>query len=172
MGLFRSRGAPRMRFSRSRVVLVALPGLVAALALVLALDVRSRGGAGAPPSVDRARAALDGVIDSAGSAERLCEWASSKLLCAGLLQDAGAAPEEVPRLLCWGDYAPGGDSVPGLVMRVHGTGDDGQPYESDLLAIDVGQDVRFINPIYWTGTRISATGTSGAHVEIDCEARL
>lgn len=157
-----------MRLRRRGRVLFSVAGLAAACALVLVIDSQSRGGAEAPPSVESARAALDGVIDSAGTAERLCEWASSKGICDGLLQDAGLPPKEAPRLQCWGDYVPGGDSVPGLIMRVHGVGEDGQLYESDLLAINVGQDVRFINPVYWTGTRISDTGISGVYVDLDC----
>jgi hypothetical protein len=118
-----------------------------------------------PPTVEQASTYLDEIVAlaRAGDFQTLCTMTGDGN-CARKLDDAGRerVPADPPTIV-GARLVPettSGDqiSLGGLVLELCGTDALGEPYESEMLVFREGEHLRVINPAYWAGAGIAATG--------------
>ena len=145
-----------MRVRRASVVWLLFTALAAACGPAAAPG---------PPTVEQAGAYLAQLVDlaRAGDFETLCDMADDGN-CERKLDDAGRdrVPIEPPTITgarLVPDTSSGDQrSLGGIVLVLCGIDALGEPYESEMLVFREGERLRAINPVYWAGNGIAATG--------------
>jgi len=109
-----------------------------------------------PVTREEAEQALADVVAIArsGDFDALCSYQGvSSAMCERELEFAGVpAPSKAPAVVSSRELRA--DPHPGLVLRLCGTKDSGEPYVSDLAVWRVDGNIEVQNPVYWSGTLI------------------
>lgn len=109
-----------------------------------------------PVTREEAEQALADVVAIAmsGDFDALCSYQGvSSAMCERELEFAGVpAPSTAPAVVSSPELRA--DPHPGLVLRLCGTKDSGEPYVSDLAVWRVDGNIEVQNPVYWSGILI------------------
>jgi len=108
---------------------------------------------------------LASLYGARGDADALCALATSNGNCRALLQDAGAAPEAAPEIVCAVEYEGDSTHAAGLVVRIRTAG---VPDDTEAMVLDVDGEARFMNPVYWNGVRVSEEPIATTNGEYYC----
>lgn len=111
---------------------------------------------------------LDSAYVARAEPESLCELATAEASCRASLEDAPAAPEELPTLHCSDVFEAPEGHTDGRILRVSGAARDGSSYEANLLAISTAEGPRFIDPVYWSAAGVSDGDTTEDVVDYRC----
>lgn len=114
----------------------------------------------------QAEAALAALYDAREDAAALCELGTSVGNCRALLDDAGDAPEAAPAIVCSVEYPGDSTHTAGLIVRIHT--DEPSP-DTEALVLNLDGDARYMNPVYWNGSRVSNEGVATPGAEYACE---
>jgi hypothetical protein len=75
-------------------------------------------------------------------------------------------PGGVPTVECVKTVEPEGGLSGGVALEVAGDDASGTSYRSQLLAINSEGEVKFVNPVFWSGTTIGVGDSTGGRLDI------
>ena len=108
------------------------------------------------------------VYANRGNDDAICQTAATVSNCRWLLSGAPKAPATPPQVLCSRVYDGTKNLRAGLVVRVVGLSDTGEPYQSDLMAIRDGGEARLMNPVYWVPAKVNVSDSSDDAFDVGC----